>query len=181
METKKCNKCDLEKPKTEFFKSPRNKDGCRSSCKVCENKANKAREQKYRENGDYRKEYFASNEYKTIKQLYYEKNTEKVLKSNAAWRQTFKGRLLSYKRAAKKRNIDWLLTDEEFNSFWQKPCSYCGDEIETIGIDRLNSDEGYYLENCVSCCSTCNKMKMDLNKELFIDKIKQIIKNLKLD
>jgi hypothetical protein len=179
METKKCKKCGLDKPKDEFFKSPRNKDGCRSQCKICENKQNKLREQTYREGGDYRKDYFASDGYKTIKQLYYENNTEKVLKSNAAWRQTFKGRLLTYKRAANKRNIEWLLTDEEFKSFWGQPCSYCGNDIETIGIDRVDNNEGYYLNNCTPCCSICNKMKLDLSHDDFINKIKQIIKNLK--
>jgi len=176
METKKCNKCGLEKNKDEFFKSKRNKDGCRSSCKLCENKANRARDVKYKE---LRKEYRQGETYKEIKRNYYKTNTEKILADNAAWRQTFKGRLLSYKRAAKKRNVDWFLSDEEFKTFWQQPCSYCGDEIETIGIDRVDNTKGYYLENCTPCCSTCNTMKMSLSTEDFVKKIKKIITNLK--
>lgn len=175
METKKCKKCGLEKPKEDFFKSKRNKDGCRSHCKVCENKANLERQPKYAKN---RKEYRQGEVYKEIKRNYYKNNTEKILIDNAAWRQTFKGRLQSYKRAAKKRNFEWLLTDDEFKSLWQKPCSYCGEKIETIGIDRLDSTTGYVLNNCVSCCSTCNTMKLDMTKEEFIFKIKQILKKL---
>ena len=174
METKKCNKCGLEKPKEEFFKSSRNKDGCRSHCKVCENKANLARQSKYS-----RTEYYQSGAYKEVKRNYYKANTEKILTDNAAWRQTFKGRLLSYKIAAKKRNIDWGLTDEEFETFWQQPCSYCGDKIQTVGIDRLENDKGYYLENCTPCCSTCNTMKLAMTKTEFIEKIKIILINLK--
>ena len=173
MEIKKCNKCGEEKPKNQFFKSPRNKDGCRSQCKVCENKANLARQSKYK-----RTEYYQSGDYKEIKRNYYKKNKEKILSENAAWRQTFKGRLLSYKKAANKRGVDWLLTDEEFKSFWQLPCAYCGIPIETIGIDREDNNKGYVLDNCLSCCSTCNTMKMVLFKEEFIKKIKQILNNL---
>ena len=176
METKKCTKCHEEKSKNEFFKSPRNKDGCRSQCKVCENKANLARQSRYK-----RTEYYKSGDYKEIKRNYYKNNKNKILSENAAWRQTFKGRLLSYKRAAKKRNIEWGLTDDEFKSFWQKPCNYCGEEIKTIGIDRVENDKGYFLDNCAPCCSTCNKMKLDLNHDDFINKIKQIIINLKIE
>src|ERR1035437_3523812 len=128
METKKCGKCGIDKIKDEFFKSKRNKDGCRSSCKVCENKANRARDVNYKQ---LRKDYRQGETYKEIKRQYYKNNTEKILTDNAAWRQTFKGRLLSYKRAAKKRGVEWLLTDDEFKSFWQQHCSYCGDGIET--------------------------------------------------
>jgi hypothetical protein len=174
METKKCTKCHEEKSKGEFFKSPRNKNGFRSQCKVCENKANLARQSKYS-----RTEYYQSDVYKEVKRNYYKNNSEKILIDNAAWRQTLKGRLLSYKIAAKKRNIEWSLTDEEFESFWQKPCTYCGDEIKTVGIDRLENDKGYYLENCTSCCSTCNTMKLAMTKTEFIEKIKIILINLK--
>lgn len=176
METKKCNKCGEIKNKADFFKSSRNKDGCRSHCKICENKSNLARQSKYK-----RTEYYQSGNYKEIKRKYYKQNKEKILSENAAWRQTFKGRLLAYKKAAIKRNVEWLLSDEDFKSFWQQPCSYCGDKIETIGIDRVNNNEGYHLANCVSCCSTCNTMKMTLSKEEFVNKITKILIYLKND
>jgi len=173
MEVKKCSKCGEEKPKDEFFKSPRNKDGCRSQCKTCENKANLARQGRYK-----RTEYYQSGDYKEIKRNYYKNNKEKILSENAAWRQTFNGRLLSYKKAAKKRNIEWELTDDEFKTFWQQPCSYCGEEIETIGIDRIDNDKSYQFDNCTPCCTTCNTMKMTLSKTQFINKIKLILNNL---
>lgn len=175
MVTKKCGKCEFDKPTDEFFKSKRNKDGCRSHCKVCENKANRSRDVNYKE---LRKDYRQGETYKEIKRKYYKANTKKILSENAAWRQTFKGRLLSYKRAAKKRNVDWLLTDDEFKTFWQQPCAYCGDKIETIGIDRVENDKGYFIGNCKPCCTTCNMMKMTLTKDEFINKMKIILNNL---
>ena len=178
METKKCNKCNQIKPTDDFFKSKRNKSGCRTNCKVCEKKANSERESRYSE---LRKEYRQGDVYKEIKKKYYLDNKDKILSENTLWRQTFKGRLLSYKRAAKKRNIEWGLSDDEFKSFWQLSCTYCNDEIETIGIDRVDNSIGYLMENCTSCCSTCNKMKMDLSKDNFINKITQILKIYKND
>lgn len=175
MERKKCNKCNQIKPTDDFFKSKRNKDGCRSHCKICEKKANSERESKYSE---LRKKYRQGENYKEIKKKYYLDNKDKILQENSAWRQTFKGRLSSYKKAASKRNIEWLLNEDEFKSFWGKPCYYCNDEISTIGIDRIDNNQGYMFSNCRPCCSTCNTMKMALSDELFIKKIKQIINNL---
>ena len=176
METKKCNKCGEIKGLNEFHKSSRNKNGCRSQCKICESKANSIRESQYKET---RKSYRTGETYKNIKREYYKKNKTKILTENAQWRQTFKGRLMSYKRAAKTRNIEWLLSEEEFKSFWGLSCSYCGGEIETIGIDRTDNTKGYIIENCVPCCNICNRMKMDLSKNDFLDKIKQITNFLK--
>jgi hypothetical protein len=27
------------------------------------------------------------------------------------------------------------------------------------GVDRVNNDFGYSIDNCVSCCKVCNRMK----------------------
>ncbi len=80
----------------------------------------------------------------------------------------------TYQRQAAYRKIEFCLTHEQFMQFWQLNCSYCGNKIKTIGIDRVDSNQGYVLNNCVSCCSICNLMKNDLDKDQFILHIKQI-------
>lgn len=35
------------------------------------------------------------------------------------------------------------------------------------GIDRLNNDEGYTVENTVTCCSVCNRAKHTMGFEAF--------------
>lgn len=79
-----------------------------------------------------------------------------------------KRRFSKYKRGAKKRNLFWNLTYEEFMIFWKRPCSKCGDQIDTIGLDRINNNIGYILSNIESCCYTCNMAKHNRTNEDFI-------------
>lgn len=70
-------------------------------------------------------------------------------------------KFIRYRESANKRGIKFNLSIKDFISFWRKPCHYCNRAIETIGIDRIDSDKGYIVDNCVPCCSTCNWIKMD--------------------
>lgn len=90
-------------------------------------------------------------------------------------KHTPKRRFDTYKGMAKQRGHLFELTYSEFLVFWQKPCSYCGDSIKTIGIDRLDNTVGYTVENCVPCCETCNKMKRMQTKDEFLDRCHRII------
>lgn len=170
---KKCSKCKVEKEMSDFYLNSKTKDGLKTICKVCHKEDTQKRDWKYKEvRKKYREEH--KEEYRAKKKLYYDNNKEKILPIAAQWRQTFKGRLLSYTRSAKQRNIEWLLTEEEFSSFWGKNCVFCNETILTIGIDRKDSEKGYYLENCQSCCSLCNTMKMNTKQSDFINQINKI-------
>lgn len=84
-----------------------------------------------------------------------------------------------YKKNAKRRNINFNLSKEEFYNLTSKECYYCGEKIkEYNGIDRIDSVKGYELNNCVSCCEICNKMKSNYNKEEWILHMKKIIKHI---
>lgn len=85
-----------------------------------------------------------------------------------------KGKYLKYKADAKKRSLSFDLTFDDFISFWQKPCFYCGSKIETIGLDRHINDFGYSLSNIVSCCTECNFFKRSLDGDEFLCLIKKI-------
>ena len=75
----------------------------------------------------------------------------------------------------------FTLTKDEFLSFWQKPCHYCGSNISTIGLDRINNDKGYELSNVVSCCDRCNRMKLTMTVNDFMNHICKIYKHLKVE
>ena len=79
-----------------------------------------------------------------------------------------------YKSNAKVRNISWELTDSEFLELVTKSCAYCGHTQEYNGIDRIDSNKGYTVNNCVPCCSWCNTMKLDHTLEEFLQHITNI-------
>ena len=73
-----------------------------------------------------------------------------------------------YARSAKERDVVFSLSYDDFLSMWQKPCSYCGGAIETIGIDRMDNEYGYQLDNVVPCCTNCNLMKRAMKPEDYV-------------
>ena len=85
-----------------------------------------------------------------------------------------------YQANARRRFLLWDLSFEEFMMFWQKPCSYCGDKIKTIGLDRIDSGEGYNINNVVPCCTKCNKMKSLMHRDEFLNYCRKIIANYNL-
>ena len=105
---------------------------------------------------------------------YREKHRELWKKNAKIYRNSIKGKYSYYKRSAKRRGKEFALSLEDISKFWQKPCYYCGTEIKTIGLDRINNLIGYKKNNLVSCCRNCNRAKMTLSKENFI-KICKII------
>lgn len=91
-------------------------------------------------------------------------------------------RQFSYaKQQAEKRNIDFSLFLWEYCSLTEKPCYYCACWLSDKGVrlDRIDSKEGYNINNVVPCCGTCNLMKGGLNAKTFYDKIERIYLNLK--
>ena len=76
------------------------------------------------------------------------------------------------------RNIPFDLTFEQYQIIVINPCYYCNiidTEKGFNGIDRKNSDIGYLVENCVSCCKMCNKLKGTLDDGCFIRRIGHIL------
>lgn len=80
-----------------------------------------------------------------------------------------KNKYQSYKHDAERRNIKWNLSFNQFMTFWQKPCHYCGEPIEFIGLDRVDNSKEYTINNIVPCCKICNRMKSAYSKDEFID------------
>lgn len=90
-------------------------------------------------------------------------------------------RYLAYRKTAIVRNITFNLSFDEFLTFWNKTCHYCGKQIDGIGIDRVDNTVGYKIENCVPCCTKCNTYKMQDSTSDFFSHIKQIYKHSKLN
>jgi hypothetical protein len=95
----------------------------------------------------------------------------------------------SYKKKAFERNFEFKLSLDEFKKLIKSNCFYCGkepsqiwrrpkkrDEIQIIwnGIDRVDSLLGYVIDNCVSACKHCNRVKSNMSLQEFKDHIKRI-------
>lgn len=83
-------------------------------------------------------------------------------KADNKYNYSIKGRYREVKRAAKARGIDFDLTISEYT--WLvagNSCFYCQTTLPKSGsgLDRLDSDLGYNVENAVPCCTECNYIK----------------------
>lgn len=98
--------------------------------------------------------------------------------------EAVKKRLMrNYRKGANKRKISFNLSRDEFFSFLEKACFYCGNapsnDTEGFiynGIDRLDNNSGYNMNNCVSCCYICNRKKCNFSKDEFLDWIEKVYK-----
>ena len=80
-----------------------------------------------------------------------------------------------YGKNAHRRDLPFELSEQRFLDLTKSNCYYCGSTPATVvkrgkdiyvynGIDRKNNTIGYTINNSVSCCGRCNKMKFDLNQ-----------------
>lgn len=99
----------------------------------------------------------------------------------------------AYRNSAKKRELSFELTKEQFKDLTKQDCWYCGAKPAQIkqdrgvkdyylynGIDRVENDKGYILANSLPCCGRCNRMKNTLSVEDFLNQVKAIVCNLNL-
>lgn len=93
-----------------------------------------------------------------------------------------------YTHSAKTRGHPWALSMEQFIDITNKSCFYCGEapsqRVRTSkllynGIDRLENEQGYTLDNCIPCCGTCIRMKHTLNYKEFLGKVMKIYWEIK--
>lgn len=83
-------------------------------------------------------------------------------------------RYKSYIYDAKKRNLNFNLTIEQFKEFENIPCFYCGEQTDFVGLDRVNNSKGYTSKNVVSCCKRCNYIKHTYSKDEFLLHVEKI-------
>jgi hypothetical protein len=80
-----------------------------------------------------------------------------------------------YKKGAASRGLQFSLDTYEIQELISLPCHYCGISSHTTnGIDRVDNSKGYIRENCVSCCTVCNRMKHTMTKDSFLERCRMI-------
>lgn len=99
-----------------------------------------------------------------------------------------------YTTNAQRRNLEFIIDRNSFKRLLEQNCYYCGTHPNrkinppsswskawkelniyyVTGVDRVDPDKGYTLDNCVSCCKTCNKIKSTLTEKEFLNHITTI-------
>ena len=95
--------------------------------------------------------------------------------------------ILGYKNGAKSRDLNFCLSVVECENLFQGRCYYCNCLPTNVrkltrsngtysynGIDRIDNNKDYTIENCVSCCKMCNRLKSNLSVAGFLTKIADI-------
>jgi len=96
-----------------------------------------------------------------------------------------------YKNHARERNLKYELTEKQFTEITKRNCFYCGakpsnriaprsnnEEYIYNGIDRLDSNKSYTIDNVVTCCKFCNAAKRDLSLPEFKAWIEKVYRNM---
>lgn len=92
----------------------------------------------------------------------------------------------NYKWNAKERDQSFTLTEEQFKKLTQQDCHYCGAKPNNVinqegnfgeyiynGLDRIDSNKGYVMDNVVPCCKICNSAKSNLTLQEYKSWIKR--------
>lgn len=95
----------------------------------------------------------------------------------------------AYITGANKRGYKFELNVDQFRELTSKNCHYCDSEPKTIaggwnehskyiynGIDRIDNDEGYTIENCITSCVICNYAKRKMSYTDFTAWLDRLVK-----
>ena len=138
--------------------------------------------------------------------VYKKHKNQKFLPTEAS----FRAKAANYKALAKSRGIAFDLSIEDTCKLLKGNCYYCNtipsnlynvrksnrrnkknkiqysclhsDKYDILynGIDRIDNQKGYTIENTVSCCSHCNTAKLEMSLESFILWIEKVYTNIKI-
>lgn len=197
---KKCVSCHYNYPMDNFV-------GLKGQeCKVCQNcrdrvsargKLPEVKARKNELNRDTGRGAKWSKEYREKKRLENdEEYFEKVRQRRIKWRETWRKKnienekkdtklnknicLYNIKNSALRREIPLTISDEEIEKIILNNCFYCNKfdiDDKLNGIDRMNNQVGYTIENSVSCCKKCNIMKVCLDSKTFVERCKLLASN----
>lgn len=169
-DVKTCSSCGETKLLSEFAKSgKKNGSGYKAHCKVC--KAKKLQE--------WRK----ANPEKAKQQdrRWYNNNREKVrIKNKKRYTdltldQKFEQLI---KTASARKKVKCFVTVEDLHGIWQKQNGLCAytklpltsqaHQLNTVSLDRIDSDKDYTVDNIQLVCVPINRMKLDMTEDQFI-------------
>lgn len=99
-----------------------------------------------------------------------------------------------YRRNAATHGRVFDITFEDFKERTQEPCAYCGGlpKTKTVrsftngayvynGLDRVDSNIGYTLDNVLTCCWVCNRWKGKMSMAEFVGHCQRVAERRSLN
>ena len=104
----------------------------------------------------------------------------------------------NYKSKCKMKGREFKLDKKDFTKLVLSDCHYCGSKPSNLrkdeaksrrgsktncylnGVDRVDSEKGYTIENSLPCCEDCNRAKRNLSYNQFLTMVKNIYETLNL-
>lgn len=185
---KKCTKCGVEKPFSDFHKNNRTKDGLIGSCKSCVSNYHKTyyeRNKAHMKTDSLRRYSEDKEKHKARFKAWRERNPGYDAEKSRAWRKNNPGayqRWLeenpSYHRAWRQENPELVrayarkrraliqengweeYTEAEVIEIWGDACVYCGGPFEHLDhVHPISKGGSDTLDNVVPSCAPCNYSK----------------------
>lgn len=112
---------------------------------------------------------------------WYEEHKFEILSKQKQRDSTLQGKIRRWKAGAKRRGIEWSLT-EDFIKSLPMICHWTGLPLTmktgfpyTMSLDRVDSSKGYTPSNVVPCCAMVNSMKREFETEEFFNMVEKLI------
>lgn len=89
-----------------------------------------------------------------------------------------------YQRSAKKKQLEFALTNADFDTLTNANCTYCHQpttDVHRNGIDRVDSTRGYVADNCITSCGQCNIAKKKMTADKFVEHVCRVAQTLHPD
>ena len=84
---------------------------------------------------------------------------------------------ISYKKEAEGRGLEFEISETKWNNFSKMECYLCNYKCEKgLSVDRIdNTIRKYSVDNCRTCCSSCNIMKGEMSLTDLVEQCKRIL------
>jgi len=173
MTQKRCIKCGQSRLLPEFYKDRKMRGGYRSECKdchksYCKNYVEKNTEKirKYlknynKENFEYKREY--DRRWRQENRERYCETKRKYRQQNPEWHKIISSNKDARRRARKKNNGTFKVSNKDTRKLYQKNCVFCGTH-ENIVIDHvipIAKGGVHGIGNLQPLCHSCNSRKSD--------------------
>lgn len=163
---KACKRCGVNKPLSEFYKSPRNLGGLTTNCKLCHKEIAHVRWVKNKKEMYARNKRWAQANPEKLYLYQKQKSPEMKREIHKNWASKNREHLRSYameRRARQKNNGTYDILPKHIKRLYMSSCLYCGSS-ENITADHvipINKGGVHSIGNLVPACSKCNSSKHD--------------------